>query len=139
MPLFLFYKLSEIHNTHIIDSSHGTMTILGRVRQKHASDDVIYHALYAHYYCKLSVHRIALYFGKNVNTIRNWIKRYEDEGIVGRHPLAPAPSSFTMAERIWIKDYYKSNPTKYLREAASDFNKAWGKYINKTMVYALVR
>ncbi len=113
-------------------------SIYGRVRNQHASDDVIYHALYAHYYCGLTPLRIAFIFGKCANTVRNWIQRYEEEGIVGRRKLCPAPSTFTLSERIWIKEYYDKNPTKYLREAAAAFTKRWGKYISKTMMWSIL-
>ena len=113
-------------------------SIFGRVRNQHASDDVIYHALYAHYYCGLTPVRIAFIFGKCSNTVRNWISKYEEEGIVGRRKLAPVPSTFTLFERIWIRDYYDENPTKYLCEAATAFAKHWDKYISKTMVWSIL-
>ena len=108
------------------------MNIISAVKNRQATVAVIYHALHGFNFCRLTIAKVALYFGKAENTIRNWINKYEKEGLVGRRKLTPAPSTFTLDERIWIRNYFNSNPTKYLREATQDFKKKFKKYIRFT-------
>ena len=114
------------------------MSILTEVKGKHASSAVIYHALYAYFFCRLTVAKLAQYFGKAENTIRSWIDRYEKEGLVGRKHLAAALSKFSLEERVWVYEYFKSQPTKYLKEATASFKKRFKKYISKTTVWSIL-
>ena len=114
------------------------MSIIGEVKSHHASPAVIYHALYAFYYCGLVIAKIAKYFCKCPNTARYWIKKYETEGLVGRRRLAPAPSEFTLEERVWIYELFKNEPTKFLREAVAAFRKRFKKRIGKTTIWSIL-
>ena len=83
------------------------MSILTEVKGKHASSVVC-----AYFFCHLTIAKLAKHFGKAENTIRSWIDRYEKEGLVGRKPIAEAPSKFSLEERVWIFEYFKCQPTK---------------------------
>lgn len=114
------------------------VSILTEVKGKHAVAAVIYHALYAYFFCQLSIAKLATVFGKAENTIRSWIDRYEREGLVGRQQLAAVPSKFSLEERVWVYEFYKRNPTKYLKEAAAAFRKNFKKYISKTTIWSIL-
>lgn len=118
--------------------SQPSRSILAEVKGKHASTSVIYYALYAYFFCRLTIAKLALYFGKAENTIRAWIDRYEKEGTVGRTQISDVPSKFSLEERVWVYEYFKRQPTKYLKEAAAAFRKKFRKYISKTTIWFIL-
>lgn len=101
---------------------------------KHASEDVVYHALYCYYFQHVRKNRIAQLFNKDPTTINNWIKKFEEKGIYSRKKTAQIPRKITDTMRAWIVELYKTNPLLFLDETKEKFELMWGVSISATSI-----
>ncbi|KAH9115162.1 hypothetical protein LEN26_013001 [Aphanomyces euteiches] len=112
--------------------------LIREVEQRHASVNTILHALYGYYFLGVTKGQLARLYRKHVNTIDNWIKRYEDDGSYERKSTA-RKSKFSLAQKQWIIDYYDKNPLAFLDEAKSAFQLSFGSPISVPTVWQILR
>lgn len=95
--------------------------ILQNVKEKHASSEVKYYALYAYYFLGRSKTQVSKTYNKSTSTFTNWIAQYENTGFVVRQSKNRIPSKFDEDKRQWILNLYYENPVLYLDEAKQQF------------------
>lgn len=93
---------------------------------KHATEDVKYHALYGYYHLGLTKTQLGRFYKKDNTTITNWIQRYEQQGSVERKSTVRKPAKFDEEKIKWLLDLYHANPILYLDEAKQRFELNFG-------------
>ncbi|KAH9146834.1 hypothetical protein AeRB84_009338 [Aphanomyces euteiches] len=86
----------------------------------HASINTIMHALYGYYYLGFTKKQLAHIYNKHVNTICNWVERFEEDGDYQRRDSTNT-RKFTTDQRKWLIEFYKKNPLSFLDEARFEF------------------
>ncbi|CAK4863568.1 unnamed protein product, partial [Aphanomyces euteiches] len=84
-------------------------TLLQAVEQHHASVNTVMHALYGYYFLGVSKQELARLYKKHVNTIDNWIRRYEAEGTYQRK-ATKTTNKFTEVQKLWVIDCFDKQP-----------------------------
>ncbi|CAK4195476.1 unnamed protein product, partial [Aphanomyces euteiches] len=74
------------------------------------------HALYGYYYLGFTKKQLAHIYNKHVNTICNWVERFEEDGDYQRRDSTNT-RKFTTDQRKWLVEFYKKNPLSFLDEA----------------------
>lgn len=109
-------------------------SILQNVGNKHATDDVKYHALYAYFFLGHSKSEIAKMYHKDPTTINNWIIRYEESGSVERKSTIRTPPKIDDEKREWLLDLYRECPILYLEEAKCKFERYFSVTISASYI-----
>lgn len=108
--------------------------ILQKVSNKHATEDVKYHALYAYYFLGYNKSKVAEIYRKDPTTINNWIVRYEESGSLKRKTTVRVPSKIDDEKREWLLDLYRECPILYLEEAKFKFERNFGVTISASYI-----
>lgn len=107
---------------------------------KPASEDVIYHCLYGYYFLGYRKAALARIYGKSKPTISNWIRRYEEEQLVGRKaPTTRIFKKFDEEKRAWLVKLFQSQPILYQGEAARLFLEEFGEKISVSSISIILR
>lgn len=91
------------------------------VFNRHASANTKYHALYGFFFLGLSKLQLAKIYGKSTVTVGNWIKQYQDSGLVTRKERKKVYLQFNDEKRHWIIMLFRTEPTLFLDEAKHRF------------------
>jgi len=78
------------------------------------------HALYGYFYLGLSKTQLATIYNKHINTISNWIQRFESDNDYQRRSTKQK-GQFTEEQRAWLLDFYTIHPVAFLDEAKAAF------------------
>ncbi len=97
------------------------MALILKNVNKHASDEVKYHALYGYYFLGFSKTQLAVQYNKSVSTITNWVTYYENIGTMEKPKRTRIPSKFDSEKRQWLLNLYYEKPILYLDEAKFQF------------------
>lgn len=102
--------------------------------KNHASDEVKCYALYGFFYLGMKKSQLAKIYRKDTATIKNWIDRYEQTGIVARKTTVRAATKFDKEKITWLLDLYDKNPILYLDEAKVQFEFKFGLSISASYI-----
>lgn len=91
------------------------------VFKRHASANTKYHALYGFFFLGLSKPQLAKIYGKTPVTIGNWIRQYQDSGLMTRKERTKVYLQFNDEKRHWIIMLFRNEPTLFLDEAKNKF------------------
>ncbi|XP_055538395.1 uncharacterized protein LOC129725956 [Wyeomyia smithii] len=95
--------------------------IIQNVRQRHASENTIYHALYGYYFLGVARKDVARIYGKSLSTICEWINGYETNGFFQRKKREQVYKKFGIHMRQWLVDLHSKEPVLFLDEAKVRF------------------
>ncbi|KAJ0394992.1 hypothetical protein P43SY_001263 [Pythium insidiosum] len=96
------------------------------------------HALYGFYYLRVPVDELARLYKKHVNTISNWIKRFETDNDYQRRSSTRS-GEMTMEQREWMLGYFKKHPVAFLDEAKAAFESKYTRFISISTVWRMLQ
>ncbi|XP_055601345.1 uncharacterized protein LOC129750136 [Uranotaenia lowii] len=97
--------------------------IIQNVRQRHASVNTVYHALYRNYFLGMTRKDISKVYGKSLSTVCEWFKKFETNGFFERKKRKQIFKKFGGHMRQWIFDLYRKEPVLFLEEPKIKFQK----------------
>lgn len=112
--------------------------IIQNVRQRHASENTVYHALYGHYFLGMRRKDIAKIYGKSLSTICEWFKRFETDGFFHRKKREQIFKKFGIHMRQWLVDLYCKEPVLFLDEAKIRFQSHFHTTISVSSICAIL-
>ncbi|KAG6606472.1 Serine/threonine-protein kinase [Phytophthora cinnamomi] len=104
------------------------------VNGHHASTNTIMHALYGYFYLGLSKQQLATIYNKHINTISNWVQRFESDNDYQRRSTKQT-SRFTVEQQEWLLDFYTRNTVAFLDEAKAAFEEKFTRFISISTVW----
>lgn len=114
--------------------------IIQNVKNRQASENTMFHALYGFYFLGLKRSKLASIYGKSITTISNWIIRYENEGHVHRKKtIDMVYKKFGKEKRDWLVNLYKKQPILYLHESKRLFFMKFGISISASSVSVILK
>lgn len=108
--------------------------IRDNVKNKQASENTIYHALYGHYYLKYSIDFLSKVYVKDRSTIYRWIKNYENDGLIKRKQKESVYIKFDAEKRAWLGKLYTKRPILTLEEASRLFYAKYKEQISSSSI-----
>ena len=116
----------------------GGDEIKSAVEDKHATHEVIMHALYGFYFNRKACRYIARMMGKSHTTVSRWVKRWESDRISGRIQTDPQYRKFNSEHREWIKTNYEDFPLSFIDEACIAFEEQFKMTISSSHLWCIL-
>ncbi|KAH9137233.1 hypothetical protein LEN26_005835 [Aphanomyces euteiches] len=104
----------------------------------HAGQNTVYHALFGYFYLGMTKKQLAHIYCKHVNTISNWIARYEDDKEYMRKSNKKK-GFFTAEQKKWMIEYYQSHPLSFLDESKKAFYDKFRRFISISTIWRWVQ
>lgn len=109
------------------------------VKNKHASANTKYHAVYGYKYLNYSRRELSRIYGKDYSTVSRWINKYEQTGEIKKSEPR-SPKRVLDDEHIkWIKELYVDEPTLYLKETRERFSERFGFSVHYSTISRVLR
>lgn len=113
--------------------------ILSKVSGRRASDNTIYHVLYAYYFLGYKKALLARIYNKSKTTIAKWITKFEKEGVVTRNQQKEAVyRKFGTEKRAFVVKLYEKTPILYQDEAQTFFYRKFGETISASSISTIL-
>lgn len=113
--------------------------VIQNVRHRHASENTVYHALYAHYFLGIPKLEIAKLYGKAPSTIWEWFSKFEMNGCVQRKKREQVYKKFGIQMRQWLVDLYRREPILFLDEAKIKFQLHFHSTISVASIWVILQ
>ncbi|ETV91078.1 hypothetical protein H310_14241 [Aphanomyces invadans] len=107
------------------------------VTKQHAHPNTVFHCLYGFFNLGYTRHQLAAVYNKSERTIGNWIRVYQEMGTYERSN-GTVDRKFTVAQRLWLRDFYERRPLAYLDEAQAEFKRVHHMDISKSTVWRII-